>query len=32
LPYNLSLRTKDDNCSHIYYQEIKEVETKTCLL
>lgn len=32
LPYNLSLRTKDDNCSHLYYQEIKEVETKTCLL
>jgi len=32
LPYNLSLRTSDDNCSHLYYQEIKEVETKTCLL
>jgi len=32
LPYNLNLRTNADNCSHIYYQEIKEVETKTCLL
>ena len=32
LPYNLSLRTKDDNCSHLYYQEIKEVEVKSCLI
>jgi hypothetical protein len=32
LPYNLSLRTKDDNCSHLYYQEIKEVEKISCLL
>lgn len=32
LPYNLNLRTSTDNCSHLYYQEIKEVETKSCLL
>jgi hypothetical protein len=32
LPYNLNLRTSDNNCSHLYYQEIKETEKKTCLL
>lgn len=32
LPYNLDLRTKDNNCSHLYYQEIKEVENKSCLI
>lgn len=32
LPYNLDLRTRADNCSHLYYQEIKEVETKSCLI
>jgi hypothetical protein len=32
LPYNQNLRTNNDNCSHLYYQEIKEVEKITCLL
>jgi hypothetical protein len=32
LPYNLDLRTKEDNCSHFYYQEIKEVEQKSCII
>jgi hypothetical protein len=32
LPYNLDLRTKDNNCSHLYYQEIKEIEVKSCLI
>jgi len=32
LPYNLDLRIKEESCSGLYYNEIKEVETKSALL
>lgn len=32
LPYNLNLRIKDETASYKYYQEIKEVEIKSCLI
>jgi hypothetical protein len=32
LPYKLNLRIKEANCSYLYYQEIKEVELKSCLI
>lgn len=32
LPYGYDLRIKDARCNYNYYQEIKEVATKSCLL
>jgi hypothetical protein len=32
LPYGYDLRIKDTRCNYNYYQEIKEVESKSCLL
>jgi hypothetical protein len=32
IPYNKDLRIKNSNCNYNYYQEILEVEKKTCLI
>jgi len=32
IPYNKDLRIKNTNCNYNYYQEILEVEKKTCLI
>jgi hypothetical protein len=32
IPYNRDLRIKNTNCNYNYYQEILEVEKKTCLI
>lgn len=32
LPYNLDLRIKEGTASYMYYQEIKEIEKKSCLI